>query len=140
MVKDLIQRKQLHGQSTLLPRVIRNNCSELRLSQIFTYEKTAEGAIVDAVEKWATDGANPGPTKGNVTGAALKLEDVQYVVGSKWKQRYLVKNDQTGNLQFMDKQFNRLSGKWENYGQKNDWNTQCATCHTTGYRITAYDE
>ena len=51
-----------------------------------------------------------------------------------------MKNDQTGNLQFMDKQFNRYSGLWENYGQKNDWNTQCATCHTTGYRITEYDE
>ena len=98
------------------------------------------GILKEAVEKWATDGTNPGPTKGNVTGVVLKLDDVQYVVGSKWKQRYLVKNDQTGNLQFMDKQFNRLSGKWENYGQKNDWNTQCATCHTTGYRITAYDD
>jgi len=98
------------------------------------------GILRDASEKWATDGANPGPTKGNVTGAPFKLDDVQYVIGSKWKQRYLVKNDQTGNLQFMDKQFNRLSGKWENYGQKNDWNTQCATCHTTGYRITAYDD
>ncbi|MFZ2951015.1 MAG: multiheme c-type cytochrome [Desulfuromonadaceae bacterium] len=98
------------------------------------------GILKDAVGKWQTDGTNPGPTKGNVTGTSHKLDDVQYVVGSKWKQRYLVKNDQTGNLQFMDKQFNRLSGKWENYGQKNDWNTQCATCHTTGYRITAYDD
>ena len=98
------------------------------------------GILKEAVEMWSTDGTNPGPTKGNVTGAPFKLDDVQYVVGSKWKQRYLVKNDQTGNLQFMDKQFNRLSGKWENYGQKNDWNTQCATCHTTGYRITEYDE
>lgn len=98
------------------------------------------GILRDAVEKWQTDGTNPGPTKGNVTGAPFKLDDVQYVLGSKWKQRYLVKNDQTGNLQFMDKQFNRLSGKWENYGQKNDWNAQCATCHTTGYRITAYDD
>jgi hypothetical protein len=98
------------------------------------------GILKDAMEKWTSDGTNPGPTKGNVTGAPFKLDEVQYVVGSKWKQRYLVKNDQTGNLQFMDKQFNRLAGKWENYGQKNDWNTQCATCHTTGYRITAYDE
>lgn len=98
------------------------------------------GILKEAMEKWATDGTNPGPTKGNVTGEAFKLDDVQYVIGSKWKQRYLVKNSQTGNLQFMDKQFNRLSSKWEGYGQKNDWNTQCATCHTTGYRITAYDE
>ena len=98
------------------------------------------GILKEAVEKWAGDGTNPGPTVGNVTGKAFKLEDVQYVVGSRWKQRYLVKNDETGNLQFMNMQFNRLSGKWEKYGQKNDWNTQCATCHATGYRITAYDD
>lgn len=98
------------------------------------------GMLKEAVEKWKTDGTDPGPVKGNVTGAQFTLDDVQYVIGSKWKQRYLVKNDQTGNLQFMDKQFNRLAGKWEKYGQKNDWNTQCATCHTTGYRITEYDD
>ena len=98
------------------------------------------GLLKGAVEKWKSDGTNPGPTKGNVTGKNYTLDNVQYVVGSKWKQRYLVKNEETGNLQFMDKQFNRLSGMWENYGQKNDWNTQCATCHSTGYRITEYDD
>jgi hypothetical protein len=98
------------------------------------------GILKEAVEKWTSDGANPGPTKGNITGAQFKLEDVQYVIGSRWKQRYVVKNEQTGNLQFLDKQFNRYTGLWENYGQKNDWNAMCATCHTTGYRITEYDE
>jgi hypothetical protein len=98
------------------------------------------GILKEAVEKWKSDGTNPGPTKGNITGTQFALDDVQYVIGSRWKQRYLVKNEQTGNLQFMDKQFNRYSGKWENYGQKNDWNTQCTTCHTTGYRIIEYDE
>ena len=99
------------------------------------------GSILrEAVDKWAGDGTSPGPTIGNATGKAFALEDVQYVVGLRWKQLYLVQNDQTGNLQFMNMQFNRASNKWETYGQKNDWNTQCATCHTTGYRITAYDE
>ena len=32
-----------------------------------------------------------------------------------------------------------MSGTWEKYGNKNDWDTMCATCHTTGYRLTAYD-
>lgn len=97
------------------------------------------GILKGAAVRWKTDGTDSGPAKGNVTGATFTLDDVQYVVGSKWKQRYLVKNDQTGNLQFMDKQYNLLSGKWESYDQKNDWNTICASCHTTGYRITRYD-
>jgi formate-dependent nitrite reductase cytochrome c552 subunit len=62
------------------------------------------------------------------------------VVGSRWKQRYLVKNETTGNLQLLDRQFNRATGKWEDYRQKSDWNTTCAACHTTGYRITAFDQ
>ncbi|TLM68168.1 MAG: hypothetical protein FDZ69_03065 [Deltaproteobacteria bacterium] len=103
--------------------------------------RPAQGAFLkEAVEKWKSDGTNAGPTVGNVTGKTFKREDVQYVVGARWKQRYLVKNDQNGNLQFLNMQFNRASGKWEKYGQKNDWNTQCATCHTTGYRITAFDD
>lgn len=98
--------------------------------------KRDEGMLKGAAEKW-NDG---GPAKGNVTGRAAKLDDVEFVVGSYWKQRYLVKNEQTGGWQFMDKQFNRMSGKWEGYGQKNDWDTQCATCHTTGYKVTKLDE
>jgi hypothetical protein len=99
-----------------------------------------EAFLKEAAEKWKGDGTNAGPTVGNVTGKTFKREDVQYVIGSRWKQSYLVQNDSTGNLQFLNMQFNRASGKWEKYGQKNDWDTQCATCHTTGYRITAYDE
>lgn len=98
-----------------------------------------ERMLKDAVDKWATDGFNPGPTKGNGNGKQFTRADVQYTIGSKWKQRYLVKNEDTGGYQFLDKQFNRMSGKWEGYGQKHDWNTQCATCHTTGYRVLEYD-
>jgi len=98
------------------------------------------GVLKDVVAKWATDGKNPGPTVGNADGKKYTLDDVQYVIGSKWKQRYLVKNEQSGGWQFLNKQFNRLTGEWEGYGNKNDWDSSCTTCHTTGYRITKYDE
>lgn len=94
--------------------------------------KPSAGLLKAAAEKWASDGANPGPTTGNVTGKPFKLADVVYVLGSNWKQRYMVKDDTTGGYQFLDKQFNRMSDLWEKYGNKNDWNTMCATCHTTG--------
>jgi len=98
-----------------------------------------EGILKDAVEKWSSDGFNPGPTVGNASGKKFLILDVRYVIGSNWKQRYLVKDEATGGYQFLNKQFNRMSGKWENYGNKNDWDTTCATCHTTGYRLTTYD-
>ena len=98
------------------------------------------GILKDAVAKWATDGKNPGPMTGNITGTPVKLDDVHYVVGSRWKQRYLVKNNQTGGFQLLNKQFNRLTGEWENYSNKNDWNANCGTCHTTGYRILEVDK
>ena len=74
---------------------------------------------------WAKDSkGTAGPTKGNIDGKPYGMEDVVYVVGSYWKQRYLVKNLATGNHQFLDKQWNRMTRLWENYGQKNDWETQ----------------
>ena len=101
---------------------------------------TRDGLLKDARDNWVRDAkGNPGPTKANITGAPATLEDVVYVIGSKWKQRFLVKNPTTGNHQFLDKQWNRVSNAWEGYGQKNDWETQCSTCHATGFRITAYD-
>lgn len=99
-----------------------------------------QGLLKDAQDNWAKDAkGQAGPTKGNIDGKAYRLEDVVYVIGSKWKQRFLVKNPATGNHQFLDKQWNRGSRLWEGYGQKNDWETQCSTCHATGYRITSYD-
>jgi nitrate/TMAO reductase-like tetraheme cytochrome c subunit len=94
------------------------------------------GILKDVVDNWGKEG----PTKTNLDGKAAKLDDVQYVVGSYWKQRFLVKNPTTGGHLFLDKQWNRMTKKWENYGQKNDWETNCATCHATGYRLTSYDE
>jgi hypothetical protein len=99
-----------------------------------------DGLLKDALDNWIKDSkGNAGPTKGNIDGKTYALADVQLVVGSKWKQRYLVKNPATGNHQFLDKQWNRYSNAWEGYGQKSDWETQCTTCHATGYRITSYD-
>jgi predicted CXXCH cytochrome family protein len=99
-----------------------------------------EALLRDAGVNWAKDSkGNAGPTKANITGTPAKMEDVVYVVGSYWKQRYLVKNPNTGNHQFLDKQWNRMTKVWEPYGQKNDWETVCATCHATGYTLTAYD-
>jgi len=96
--------------------------------------------LKDAGDNWVKDSkGTAGPTKGNIDGKPYKMEEVVFVVGSYWKQRYLVKNPATGNHQFLDKQWNRMTKLWENYGQKNDWETTCATCHATGYRLTAYD-
>jgi predicted CXXCH cytochrome family protein len=95
-----------------------------------------EAILKDVVDQWA----NGGPTTINLTGAAAKLDDVALVVGSKWKQRFLVKNGATGGHLFLDKQWNSVSKKWENYGNKNDWETNCGTCHSTGFRLTSYDE
>lgn len=91
--------------------------------------------LKDVVEQWN----NGGPTKINLTGAPAALNDVDMVIGSRWKQRFLVRNPATGGHIFLDKQWNAITKKWEAYGNKNDWETNCATCHSTGYRLTSYD-
>ncbi len=123
-------------------------CAKCHAKQYETWKKSYhsrmvrskdDGILKAVVEKWASDGANAGPAKRNLDGKPMTLNDVVYVVGSRWKQRFLVKNEATGYHQFLDKQFNRMSGKWEAYGNKNDWETNCGTCHTTGWRLTSYD-
>lgn len=100
-----------------------------------------EGLLKDAGDNWEKDGkGNAGPTKGNITGTPAKMEDVVYVIGSHWKQRFLVPNPASGGHQFLDKQWNTIHKQWEPYGQKNTWESQCATCHATGYRVLAIDE
>jgi len=101
---------------------------------------TKEGLLKDAADAWAKDSkGNAGPTTGNIDKKAYALADVQMVVGSKWKQRYLVKNPVTGNHQFLNKQWNSYTKLWEGYGNDNDWETNCTTCHTTGFKVTSYD-
>lgn len=105
-------------------------------------QKRDVGILKDAVSLWVYDLAgNKGPTTTNVTKTPASILDVEYVVGgNKWKQRFLVKNPVTGGLQFLNKQYNMISRQWEPYGQANDWDTMCISCHSTGYRLTAYDE
>ncbi len=87
----------------------------------------------------ATGWKNGEVLKNNQTGATHSPSDVVMTIGSKWKQRFLVGNETTG-YQFLDKQWNIVKGVWESYGQKANWEQQCTTCHTTGYRITSYSE
>ncbi len=124
-----------------------NACMKCHLSEYRSWKETLhsriiqtkqDGVLKEAVVKWKFDGTNPGPTKTNITDKDVTLDDVVYVIGSHWKQRYLVKNELTGGHQFINKQFNSISGKWENYEKKDDWETSCAGCHTTGYKIVEY--
>jgi hypothetical protein len=97
--------------------------------------------LKDASDNWAKDAkVNAGPTKANISGAAVKKEDVVMVVGARWKQRYLVKNLANGGHQFLDKPWNTVHKQWEPYGQANTWEGQCATCHVTGYKVVEVDE
>jgi len=100
-----------------------------------------DGLLKDAGENWAKDGkGNAGPTKANISGAPAKMEDVVWVVGSRWKQRFLVPNAASGGHQFLDKQWNTIHKQWEPYGQKNTWEAQCSTCHATGYKVLAVND
>ena len=63
-----------------------------------------------------------------------KVEDVQYTIGSQWKQRYLIEKD--GTLLIAPTQFNVDTGRWVNYHEhdweKRPWLKKCGGCHATG--------
>ncbi len=95
-----------------------------------------EALFKEAEQFWAMDNkGNAGPMHGNVDGRTYGLEDVEMVVGTRWKQRFLVKNPVSGHHQFLDKQWNSYTNVWESYSNKDDWDGGCVTCH--GERGTA---
>ncbi len=62
------------------------------------------------------------------------VEEIQYTIGSQWKQRYLVEKD--GTLFIAPTQFNAETGRWVNYHEqdwdKRPWLKKCGGCHATG--------
>lgn len=65
------------------------------------------------------------------------LDDVKIVIGSEWKQRYIVHKD--GDYFIAPVEYNSLSGRWGTYHAKDwdkrSWIVQCAGCHATGVDI-----
>lgn len=61
-------------------------------------------------------------------------EDVDYVLGSQWKQQYLKKEGQ--NLMVLPAQYNVFDGEWKAYypdqPERRNWFNECAGCHATG--------
>ena len=63
-----------------------------------------------------------------------QLDDILYTIGSQWKQRYLVKQDDT--LFISPIQYNAETDRWVNY-HEHDWKkrpriVKCGGCHATG--------
>jgi hypothetical protein len=63
-----------------------------------------------------------------------KLDEILYTIGSQWKQRFLVKKDDT--LFISPIQYNADTHRWVNY-HENDWDKRpwllkCGGCHATG--------
>ena len=63
-----------------------------------------------------------------------KKDEILYTIGSQWKQRYLVKKDDT--LFISPIQYNAETNRWVNYHEKDwdkrPWLLKCGGCHATG--------
>jgi hypothetical protein len=66
-----------------------------------------------------------------------KMEQIQYTIGSQWKQRYLVEKE--GKLYISPIQYNIKNNTWVNYNEdkwdKKPWILGCGGCHATGVSI-----
>ena len=63
-----------------------------------------------------------------------KLDEILYTIGSQWKQRFLVKKDDTFFISPI--QYNADTHRWVNYHEKDwdkrPWLLKCGGCHATG--------
>ena len=63
-----------------------------------------------------------------------KIDEILYTIGSQWKQRFIVKKEDT--LFISPIQYNVETHRWVNYHEadwdKRPWLLKCGGCHTTG--------
>lgn len=66
-----------------------------------------------------------------------KKEEILFTIGSQWKQRYIVKKNET--LYISPIQYNAETNRWVNYHEndwdKRPWALKCGGCHATGMDI-----
>jgi len=78
--------------------------------------------------------ANIGDFKSPSDVRTFTKEEVDYVLGSQWKQQYLKKEGQ--DLIVLPAQYNVTNGDWKSYfpdkPDKRNWFNGCAGCHATG--------
>jgi hypothetical protein len=64
----------------------------------------------------------------------FKKEEVDFTLGSQWKQQYVKKEGK--DLIVLPAQYNVSTGEWKSYfsdqPEKRNWFTECAGCHATG--------
>jgi hypothetical protein len=78
--------------------------------------------------------ANIGDFRASGGARTFNQEDVDFVLGSQWKQMYLKREGQ--NVTVLPAQYNVFTGDWKSYfpdePAKRDWLNECAGCHATG--------
>jgi len=124
-------------------------CKECHLQQYYSWRTTMHSRMAQDVRKnkramiveWdekriRADLAKKGK-KLKVTADKIyvpKVDEIQYTIGSKWKQRYIIKKD--GTLFISPVQYNSETDKFVNYHEadwnKRPWLLKCGGCHTTG--------
>ena len=70
------------------------------------------------------------------------LEDVKYVIGEKWQQRFITETVE-GELLVLPGQWNIATQEWvidqRAEGDTVNWRTECSFCHVTGLDTTAWE-
>lgn len=65
----------------------------------------------------------------------FELDDADYIMGSRWKQQYLTRNED-GNIYVLPAQWNVETQEWVAYNpdtwQDIEWRENCSFCHVTG--------
>jgi predicted CXXCH cytochrome family protein len=67
-------------------------------------------------------------------------DEILYVIGTQWKQRYVVQRD--GTYHVAPVQYNIATKRWVNYYEdawdERDWLVRCGGCHATGVDLPSY--
>ncbi len=106
-------------------------CARCHANTYLTLKQTWHQFILRPVE----EAAPLGDFDSDSPNRSFTLEDVQWVLGGQYKQRYLTEID--GALYVLPAEWNVVTGEWVPY-EADSWRSRpygqyCAGCHTTGF-------
>ncbi len=136
---NLIPSRAGYGPQPAANYIGSDRCAGCHEDTYGSWQHTLHANLIQDVSE------NPDAIMGDFTQSDPDLTftaaDVQYTVGSKWKQRYITKTED--GFYLLPAQWNFETKEWVPYHaddwQTREWRQSCGTCHVTGLNTETWD-
>lgn len=137
---DLLQPRQGHGQGAE-GYAGSDRCLGCHADIYLSWRETLHATVVQ--DATAAPGAILGDFRQEDSDLTFSLDQVAYVIGSRWRQQYITRTVE-GNFDLLPAQWNVATEEWvandhPDLEAGTEWRQACSGCHVTGLDTTRWE-